>query len=123
MLSSDSVVLNIYNNLPIVVYSSVNGYVKYFGGKGALSNDDFDFNNTFENNVKYYPNPTTNQLTLTHTEPIKKASVYNYLGQLVLTQNGAENTMQLNVSNLPNGNYLVKIESYTEAQTVKFVKE
>ncbi len=88
-----------------------------------LSVNNLSVKDFTKSKITYNPNPATNQLTLTHTEPIKKASVYNYLGQLVLTQNGTENNMQLNVSNLPNGNYLVKIESDTESQTVKFVKE
>jgi hypothetical protein len=86
----------------------------------TLSSDEFE---VLKTQIIISPNPTTNQLTLTHTEPIKKASVYNYVGQLILTQNGTENTMQLNVSSLANGNYLVKIESDTESQTLKFIKE
>ncbi len=119
----------IYSGFIEIQKTSDNGYilVGFVGLKlvklaiNSLSNSDFT--NKSISDISYTPNPTTNQLSLTHTEPIKKATVYNYLGQLVLTQNGVENTMQLNVGDLAKGNYLVKIESATESQTVKFIKE
>jgi len=71
---------------------------------------------------RYYPNPTADMLTLSYAEEITNVTVYNMLGQPVISTalNATEGTVDL--SRLASGNYLVKVEAGSAATTVKIVK-
>lgn len=62
--------------------------------------------------VKLYPNPASNNFTLV-TGDVKSAqiSVIDINGQIVSQQKSESNETNLNVSNLPNGNYVIEIRS------------
>lgn len=69
-----------------------------------------------DNSITIYPNPATNMLFITFTEPFKGAvRITNVLGQEVYTnsQFATEkgNTGQLNISDLSNGVYIVTFQS------------
>ncbi len=66
-----------------------------------------------ENEVVIYPNPTTGVIQLLSDEVIKQVTVKNMLGEEILTTK--QKTIDL--SNYPNGIYLVEIE--TEKEVVK----
>lgn len=71
---------------------------------------------------RYYPNPVANVLTLSYAEAITNVTVYNMLGQPVITAtlNATEGTVD--VSHLASGNYLVKVQAGDAATTIKIVK-
>jgi hypothetical protein len=62
--------------------------------------------------VKVYPNPTSNSFTLL-TGEVKDAqiSIIDINGQIVSQQKSESNETNLNVSNLPNGNYIVEVRT------------
>ena len=62
--------------------------------------------------IKLYPNPASNNFTLL-TGDVKSAqiSVIDINGQIVSQQKTESNETNLNVSNLPNGNYVIEIRS------------
>ena len=59
--------------------------------------------------ITCYPNPVTNQLNIQAVATISKVSVYNMLGQEVITENWNTNTGVLNMAQLKAGNYIVKV--------------
>ncbi len=82
--------------------------------------------NTLESNVKTYPNPFTNQLTIEANEPIQKVEIYNLLGQLVkiiTTENSNNLIVNLDTSEISQGNYIAKIHMTSSIKSVKLVKK
>ena len=75
--------------------------------------------------LKLFPNPATNgKATITGLVGTNVVTVYNTLGQIVLTLNVSEDTMSLDLSNQPSGNYLVKITDLNkESRLIKVVNQ
>lgn len=83
----------------------------------VLSTDNLDFNNQ----VKIYPNPAKDVLNIdTNNQEITSVAIYNILGSRVLALNEVTNNT-INVSNLKNGVYLVRIEALNNTITKKVV--
>ena len=73
---------------------------------------------TNRSEVKVYPNPTRNQLTIENYElGMGDYTIYNIVGQIVMQGSLQSNT--INVESLVNGMYFLRIGE----KTVKFVKE
>ena len=90
----------------------------------VLSVDENTFNSQ---NLKLYPNPALNTLTLNNAQSIAllQVSLYDLSGRLLQTVDG--NTMgadtTLDVSSLPTATYLVVIQTETEKITKQFIKQ
>jgi hypothetical protein len=69
------------------------------------------------------PNPATNNITITAINNFHTIEVISFLGQTVLAQSNAVNTATLDVSNLTQGVYFVRIVSENGATVQKFVKQ
>jgi len=69
----------------------------------------------------YYPNPVNDILTFSSNQPIENVVVSNMLGQEVKTNLSSDKT-SLDMSNLANGNYLVKVTIEGVSKTIKVVK-
>ena len=80
----------------------------------ALSTDDLEKSQT-----KIYPNPVKNILNIQTKSKLQKLKIYSGTGQLVKTSILKET----NVSDLPKGNYILKITTDKGVQTEKFIKE
>lgn len=59
-------------------------------------------------NVKMYPNPTSSVFTIEANEVVESVSLYNVLGQEVLTKNPNSNSVSIDIANLQTGVYVVK---------------
>ena len=70
--------------------------------------------------AKLSPNPATSLLTIACSYPVTNVSITNLLGQTVLSNYYHNDTVQVDVANLPAGVYLVRING-TEVR--KFVKQ
>jgi alpha-tubulin suppressor-like RCC1 family protein len=70
-----------------------------------------------------YPNPVSSVLMIRPNgiEQIKKVTVYNLTGKKIVEQIGNGN--ELNVQELQEGIYLLKIESDKGCQQMKFIKQ
>jgi hypothetical protein len=82
--------------------------------------------NTLESNIKTYPNPFTNQLSIEANEPIQKVEIYNLLGQLVkiITMENSNNLIvNLDMSEISQGNYIAKIHMTSTIKSVKLIKK
>ncbi|NBL63692.1 T9SS type A sorting domain-containing protein [Flavobacterium sp. NST-5] len=84
----------------------------------VLSNDNFTLNE-----VKIYPNPVNDILNFSFDKEIRNVSIFNVLGQEILSKSFNENQSSINVSSLSPGTYLVKLNSENDTKTVKIIKK
>ncbi|MEO8240534.1 MAG: T9SS type A sorting domain-containing protein, partial [Flavobacterium sp.] len=68
-----------------------------------------------------YPNPVSSELNISSDKAIQKVEVYNLSGALVNTQQGNSNT--LDMSNLSNGSYLLKVFTENSVTTKIIIKK
>lgn len=76
-----------------------------------------------KSNIKMYPNPVQNFLNIEANASINKVSVYNILGQEVLTASPKSNSASLQTGDLQKGVYMVTTDIDGNISTSKFVKE
>jgi hypothetical protein len=83
--------------------------------------DDVISNETFS----IYPNPTSNKLTIKFPVNQIKAevSIYTLLGQHVFSKEISSSENDLNIDNLQNGMYLVKIKSDSITAIMRIIKQ
>jgi len=84
----------------------------------ALSNTSID-----ESKFEYYPNPVKNTLNLSYNQEISNVEIFNLMGQKVSSQAINSNQGQVDMSNLSNGVYLVKVSSNNQVKTFRVIKE
>ena len=84
----------------------------------ALSNQNFTFND-----FKFYPNPVKNNITISNASLIQEIEITSLLGQKILTKKINELQTELNLSELANGVYFVKVRSEGQEKIVKILKE
>ncbi|NBL63691.1 T9SS type A sorting domain-containing protein [Flavobacterium sp. NST-5] len=78
---------------------------------------------TKNSNVKVYPNPVNDILNISFEQGISSVTIYNLLGQEVLSKSINASETAINVSNLAVGTYLVKVKNDNkEVKTIKIVK-
>ena len=70
---------------------------------GIIENNHFSF--------QLFPNPASNYINITKPAGTHQVSVYNFLGEIVFSTSSDQTELQLNASNLPSGQYLVRISS------------
>jgi hypothetical protein len=70
-----------------------------------------------------YPNPAQDIITLTNSDAITGVAVVNLLGQTVLTQSADSQTVQVDLTRLAAGTYLVQVATANASATVKVVKK
>ncbi|UPT71875.1 MAG: T9SS type A sorting domain-containing protein [Flavobacterium sp. JAD_PAG50586_2] len=70
-----------------------------------------------------YPNPVKDILNISYDKGVTAISVYNLLGQQVITKNPDANEAGIDMSGLASGAYLVSIQSEGKIKTVKIIKE
>ncbi|AWI26961.1 T9SS type A sorting domain-containing protein [Flavobacterium pallidum] len=73
--------------------------------------------------LKVYPNPVKNILNLSGTKNISSVSVFNMLGQQMLTKNVNANESQIDMAHLASGTYFVKVSAENHVKTIKVVKQ
>ncbi len=93
------------------------GQFKISAYDASLSSASFN-----SENFSYYPNPVTDILNLKYSESISTISVVNLLGQTVLNKTINQNEIQLDLTSLPTGTYLVKVTSDNLVKTIKINK-
>lgn len=73
--------------------------------------------------LKAYPNPVKDSLTIAFEQGISTISIYNLVGQEVITKVINANETTIDVATLPSGTYLVKVHSGDESKTLKVIKQ
>lgn len=73
-------------------------------------------------NVTVYPNPATQQFTVSLDDAGKaRIELYNLMGQLVLNQESQSETVSVNVNHLNNGIYMLKVTQNGKVYTSKVI--
>lgn len=72
--------------------------------------------------VNVFPNPTSGTVHVNATEEINSITIFSTLGQVVQTIDGSSLNIELDLSPLPNGHYLLEIETTRGTQTKKLIK-
>lgn len=110
-----------------VVYSVlIDGVTSSLGnGRGAFQVEVtqlmvVNVTNIEETPITLFPNPTTGILHWQNINP-ERVQVFDYTGKLILSDQ--QPTTELNISALPAGFYLIRIEEGSEVYSAKVVKE
>lgn len=74
-------------------------------------------------NLRIYPNPATDILTISSSETISGIAISNLLGQKIATKIGFSSEEKIDVSNLANGWYLLEAKIGNTIKTTKFLKQ
>ena len=83
-----------------------------------LRNENFAFNN-----FNYFPNPVKNSLSISNDTTIEAIEITSVLGQKMFSRKVNELQTEINLSDLSNGVYFVKVTSEGQEKIVKIVKE
>jgi hypothetical protein len=73
--------------------------------------------------LTYFPNPVNNILTLKNASAINSISVYNAIGQQVLSKSVDATNAVVDLSALNAGIYFVKVQSGENNKTIRIIKE
>lgn len=84
----------------------------------ALATSKFDLAN-----FNYYPNPVKDVLNISALKNITKVSVYNIIGQEVITKSLNENKTKVDMYSLAKGTYMVKVTADNMVKTIKVIKQ
>ncbi|MBP9151509.1 MAG: T9SS type A sorting domain-containing protein [Flavobacteriales bacterium] len=68
--------------------------------------------------VQVYPNPTSETLTITGDDRLKRVTLYNTLGQTVEADNPSSNSITLDLTHLVKGIYILQVEK-TDGSSAK----
>jgi len=80
--------------------------------------------NEFDANAfKYYPNPVENIMTISYLNNIKNIVVYNIIGKQVLAKNVDNKKAEIDMSNLSEGVYFMKVYSEKGSIVIKIIKD
>jgi PKD repeat protein len=69
-----------------------------------------------------YPNPATNNLTI-ETPQKSLVKIFNIQGRLLITVKANDKKTDIDVSELPNGIYILELKTENGSDVIKFVKE
>ena len=83
-----------------------------------LSVEDFE-----HDSFVVHPNPATNQVTINAPTLIKEVKVMNILGQEVMVLNPDSNQVQIDITTLSSGNYLLSISDENATQVKRLIKK
>lgn len=92
-------------------------YIDNISFDGSLSTVHFD-----ASELNYYPNPVTDILNISYIDNITNVSVFNVLGQKVMTSPVNGNWTKIDMSGFTAGTYLVKVQVGESIETIKVLK-
>ena len=109
-----------------VLVSKDNDFSIYFNNGEApvcetLSQRDFFSESNFSE-IKVYPTPATNNISLKGITKNTKVSIIDISGRPLLSKNVNENNSQIQISELANGVYFLKIHNNKNPKTISFIK-
>ena len=100
-----------------LVYSDPN----YVPGFYLVKSPDLGVEDNIESNFSLHPNPSTNYIELSSVNtPISEIAVYDLSGKLLISNKySSEININLNIFNLTNGIYFLKINNQFTKKLIK----
>lgn len=83
-----------------------------------LSNDQF-----VKEDLKYYPNPVVDILRITYSENISNIEVFDLLGKRVKYFETVGDDVQIDLSDLSSGTYMIQLKTDNKQQFIKVIKK
>lgn len=83
----------------------------------SVSRDEFGIAD-----LKVFPNPTRDIITVANNGIITRVAVVNIMGQTVIDRQVNAETVQIDLSDLAGGNYILQVQSEGAAATIKVIK-
>jgi hypothetical protein len=111
----DAVTLTGINNARIAGSSFTAKPIKSVSFRGPQDIGEEDF--------KLSPNPAFDNINVTAREEIKTLNIYSITGQLLRSMRPGMSTIDVDISELTSGLYLMSIETSEEVSTQRFIKE
>ena len=74
------------------------------------------------NGLSYYPNPVQDQLTINYSQDISSVTVFNLVGQKVMTASPNTSNVVLDMSKLSAGTYMIQVNANETSKMIKFIK-
>ncbi len=93
-----------------------------FGWIDFYDADILGLNQSNFNEFTYFPNPTKNEFTIKANEVIDSIEIFNVLGQKVHQQSIEALQKTINIEELPNAQYFLKVSIDGENETFKLLK-
>ena len=72
--------------------------------------------------ILIYPNPTGSQITLSSPSKILNYKIFDIMGQTILSQNHSQKNLNIDLTTLNKGTYLLQIESELGREIKKIIK-
>ncbi len=79
--------------------------------------------NQLATEISMYPNPANTYVKFSTSKVIENITVFNMLGQEVLSVDGNDNLLEMDVKSLATGSYIAKVKAGNEIQALQFIKE
>ncbi|MGV3460551.1 MAG: T9SS type A sorting domain-containing protein [Flavobacterium sp.] len=90
----------------------------------AVQVDDLLGNGGFDvATLKYYPNPVKDVLNVSYSEAITGVEVYTMLGQVVVSKTPNAAIVQVDMSTLQAGTYMLRLQAGNATQTIRLIKQ
>ncbi|MGO3182246.1 MAG: T9SS type A sorting domain-containing protein, partial [Aequorivita sp.] len=99
------------------------GSVSYPGWEADVTCTTMGTGENLLEDFSFYPNPTDGMLNLKSADNIENVTLYNVLGQMVITKAVNARTSQLDVSGLSTGTYLMKVMVNGQSGTYRLLKQ
>ena len=80
-------------------------------------------NDLDKSHLLVYPNPTTDKLFIEYNEIIDRVEVYSILGQKLVELTNNNNNVEVDMTTLSNGTYMIKIVVGNNSQLIKAIKK
>ena len=97
------------------VHAMMQGTITVDAVAGLRDNAEIDF--------EYYPNPTTDVLTIIAKDIIEKIEIYDINGKLVLNAPSGNNTSKVYMANYNTGTYYVKVFASGNSESITIIKK
>ncbi len=88
-----------------------------------ISTEELGVTSLSKSQLKFYPNPAKNLLTVELDEVMTNLTIYDLSGKKVLQKEAYAKKVNLDISSLPKGNYLLRAGNDKKAKTIKFIKD
>lgn len=113
----------------LVLVSKTDGFTLYMSGSstapscGNAAENSLGLETLSSNEVRIFPNPASQMLTITKTSEFSKITVFDIQGRIILQKDIIGNSAEITVANFREGMYLLKLTGNGTTMTKAFIKK